>query len=110
MQLLVQQLDGIDAAALAVAAQHLQELLGDPVAVVLGSAAAADKVCLVAAFSPAVVKLGVSAGGLMGPLAKMCGGGGGGKPAFAQAGGRDPARLVDALAKAREQLEQSLSK
>jgi len=109
VRLLVQQLDGVEAAALGAAAQHLQAQLGDPVAVVLGSVAADDKVCLVAAFSPAVVKRGASAGGLLAPLAKMCGGGGGGKPAFAQAGGRDPTRLSEALAAACEQLQQSLN-
>ena len=107
--LLVQQLADTDAASLGVAAQRLQERLGDPAAVVLGSAAD-DKVSIVAAFSPAVVKAGASAGSLVGPLAKLCGGGGGGKPAFAQAGGRDATKLGEAMAKAREQLEALLNK
>jgi len=109
VRLLVQQLDGVEAAALGAAAQHLQANLGGDAAVVLGSAAAEDKVCLVASFSPSIVKRGLSAGALLGPVAKMCGGGGGGKPAFAQAGGRDPARLGEALALAQQQLESSLS-
>ena len=109
VQLLVQQLDGVDAAALAVAAQHLQSSLGELCAVVLGSAVADDKVCLVAAFSPGVVKRGVSAGALLGSLAKLCGGGGGGKPGFAQAGGRDVSRIPEALGIAREQLQKACS-
>ena len=104
---LVQELDGVDAASLGVAAQRLLERLGDPAAVVLGSVAD-DKVSLVAAFSPGVVKSGLAAGKFLGPLAKMCDGGGGGKPAFAQAGGRNPARLGDALAAARTDLERQL--
>jgi alanyl-tRNA synthetase len=107
--ILVQQLQDVDAASLGVAAQRLQERLGDAAAVVLGSAAD-DKVSIVAAFSPAVVKAGASAGSLVGPLAKLCGGGGGGKPAFAQAGGRDATKLADAIKLAREQLEALLNK
>jgi alanyl-tRNA synthetase len=107
--ILVQQLQDVDAASLGVAAQRLQERLGDAAAVVLGSAAD-DKVSIVAAFSPVVVKAGASAGSLVGPLAKLCGGGGGGKPAFAQAGGRDATKLADAIKLAREQLEALLNK
>lgn len=107
--LLVQQLQDVDAASLGIAAQRLQERLGDSAAVVLGSAAD-DKVSIVAAFSPAVVKAGASAGSLVGPLAKLCGGGGGGKPTFAQAGGRDASKLGEAMVKAREQLEAMLNK
>ncbi len=103
----VHELEGVDAASLGVAAQRLQERLGDPSAVVLGSVAD-DKVSLVAAFSPSVVKAGLSAGKFLGPLAKMCGGGGGGKPAFAQAGGRDPTKVGEALASARAELEKQL--
>ena len=106
--LLVHELEGVDAASLGVAAQRMQERLGDPAAVVLGSVTD-DKVSLVAVFSPQVVKSGLNAGKFMGPLAKMCGGGGGGKPAFAQAGGRDPTRLAEALALARTELERQLS-
>ncbi len=104
---LVSEVEGVDAAALGVAAQRMQERLGDPAAVVLGSAAD-GKVSLVAAFSPAVVKRGLAAGKFLGPLAKLCGGGGGGKPAFAQAGGRDPARLAEAMQLARKELESQL--
>jgi alanyl-tRNA synthetase len=105
---LVHELEGVDAASLGVAAQRMQERLGDPAAVVLGSVAD-DKVSLVAAFSPGVVKGGLAAGKFLGPLAKLCEGGGGGKPAFAQAGGRNPARLGEALQSASADLERLLS-
>ena len=110
VQLLVQRLDGVDATALGAAAQQLEKALGDPAAVVLGAAAADDKVCLAAAFSPSVVRQGASAGALLGPLAKLCGGGGGGKPAFAQAGGRDTARIGEALALASERIAEIVAK
>jgi alanyl-tRNA synthetase len=110
VQLLVQRLDGVDAGALGMAAQQLEKALGDPAAVVLGSAAADDKVCLAAAFSPSVVRQGASAGALLGPLAKLCGGGGGGKPAFAQAGGRDTARIEEALSLAAARISEIAAK
>jgi hypothetical protein len=108
--LLVRQLDGLEAAPLAAAAQHLHAQLGPgPTAVVLGSAAPDARVCLVAALSPDAVARGASAGALLAQLAKLCGGGGGGKPAFAQAGGKDAAALPAALDTAVKQLTAQLS-
>ncbi|KAK6946507.1 LOW QUALITY PROTEIN: DHHA1 domain [Dillenia turbinata] len=78
------------------------DTLQDPAAVVLGSSPGYGKVSLVAAFSPGVVE--PKAGKFVGPIAKMCGVGGGGRPNFAQAGGRDPEKLQGALEKAREEL------
>ncbi len=51
---------------------------------------------------PQVVKSGLQAGKLVGAVAKLCGGGGGGKPALAQAGGKDASKLPAALELARE--------
>ncbi|KAK3282193.1 hypothetical protein CYMTET_10060 [Cymbomonas tetramitiformis] len=107
-QLLVRQLDGVDAKSLSVAAENLLAKLGDPGAVVLGSAAG-SKVALVAAFSPAVVKQGLKAGQVIGAAAKLCGGGGGGKPNFAQAGGKDASKLGEALEAALTQMTEGLS-
>lgn len=56
-----------------------------------------DKVNLVGMASPEAVKTGVHMGKVVSRAAKICGGGGGGKPAVAQAGGRDTARLNDAV-------------
>ena len=77
----------VDADGLKSAAEYLIDTLQDPAAVILGSSPGDGKVSLVAAFSPAVVKLGLQAGKFVGGIAKLCGGGGGGKPNFAQAGG-----------------------
>ena len=49
---------------------------------------------LVAAFGAAVVAAGPKAGAFIGGVAKACGGGGGGRPNLAQAGGRDGAALA----------------
>jgi alanyl-tRNA synthetase len=79
-------------------ADELKNRLGSAV-VVLG-AALEDKVNLVVAVTPDVTARGVHAGKLVKELAAMCGGGGGGKPELAQAGGKDPSRLDEALAAA----------
>ncbi|MHB0912417.1 MAG: alanine--tRNA ligase [Armatimonadota bacterium] len=47
------------------------------------------------------------AGNLLREVAKVAGGGGGGRPDFAQAGGKDPSKLADALAKAKELVQSS---
>ena len=62
-----------------------------------------------AAFSPEVNKKGVQAGKFVGNIAKICGGGGGGKPNLAQAGGRDASKLPEALETAKTELQISLS-
>lgn len=111
-RLLVTRLDGVDGAGLQGAAQDLAARLGDGAAVVLGGLpdpADLSKVVLVAAFGPAVVAAGPKAGAFIGVVAKACGGGGGGRPNLAQAGGRDGAALDGALAEALVQLRQGLS-
>ncbi len=110
-RLLVQRLDGVDGAGLQEAAQRLQQQLGEGAAVVLGGLpdpADLGKVILVAAFGPSVVASGAKAGAFIGGIAKLCGGGGGGRPQLAQAGGRDGAALDGALAEARRLLTAQL--
>jgi alanyl-tRNA synthetase len=60
-----------------------------------------SKVQLMAAVTDDLVKKGVHAGKLVGQVAKVVGGGGGGKPSMAQAGGKEPAKLGEALQLAR---------
>ncbi|GGA47918.1 alanine--tRNA ligase [Okeania sp. KiyG1] len=105
-QILVAEMPGVDAEALKTAAERLQQKLGES-AVVLG-AASGEKVSLVAAFSKSVNGKGLQAGKFIGGIAKMCGGGGGGRPNLAQAGGRDPSKLKEALESAKEQLVEGL--
>ncbi|MDI9407599.1 MAG: alanine--tRNA ligase, partial [Chitinophagaceae bacterium] len=103
-QLLVARLDGVDGAGLQTAAQGLADQLGDGAAVVLGGLpdpADPAKVILVAAFGKAVIAAGPKAGAFIGGIARLCGGGGGGRPNLAQAGGRDGAALDGALEQAR---------
>jgi alanyl-tRNA synthetase len=82
--------------------------LGDEAVIVLG-AAGEGRVNLVAAVSPSVVERGVRAGDIVKAAAQVVGGGGGGKPTMAQAGGKDPSKLDDALATAREAIESALA-
>ncbi|XP_065866730.1 alanine--tRNA ligase, chloroplastic/mitochondrial isoform X2 [Euphorbia lathyris] len=104
IRVLVECMDDVDGDSLKNAAEYLIDALEDPAAVVLGSCPDEGKVSLVAAFSPGVVNLGVQAGKFIGPIAKLCGGGGGGRPNFAQAGGRKPENLSIALEKAQVDL------
>ena len=69
-----------------------------------------EKVGLLAAVSDDVIKKGIKAGDLIKQIAPIVGGGGGGRPNMAQAGGKDPAKLGDALTQARRILEQQLTK
>ncbi|HGY5555228.1 MAG TPA: DHHA1 domain-containing protein, partial [Prochlorococcus sp.] len=111
-QLLVSRLDGVDGAGLQNAAQGLLDQLGDGAAVVVGglpNPSDLGKVILVAAFSDDVIATGLKAGQFIGAIAKRCGGGGGGRPNLAQAGGRDGVALDGALAAAKLELKQALT-
>jgi len=63
-----------------------------------------DKPSLLVSVTPDLTKKGVDAGKLIREIAPIVGGGGGGKPTLAQAGGRDAAKLGEALDKARQLL------
>ncbi|MGD1913766.1 MAG: alanine--tRNA ligase [Rivularia sp. (in: cyanobacteria)] len=105
---LVAKMEGVDAESLKTAAERLQQKIGNNAAVILGSALEEGKVSLVAAFGADINKKGVQAGKFIGAVAKMCGGGGGGRPNLAQAGGRDASKLPEALEKAKGDLKASL--
>ncbi|QUS62022.1 alanine--tRNA ligase [Synechocystis sp. PCC 7338] len=108
-KILVADLGTVDGESLKTAAERLQQKLGES-AVVLASIPEPGKVSLVAAFSPQLVKTKqLKAGQFIGVIAKICGGGGGGRPNLAQAGGRDPSKLPEALAMAEQTLLAELS-
>lgn len=102
-KIIVSQLEDVDAESLKNAAERLLQKIGNG-AVVLGSIPEAGKVSIVAAFSSEVNKKGLQAGKFVGNVAKICGGGGGGKPNLAQAGGRDASKLPEALETAKNDL------
>lgn len=102
-KIIVAQMADIDPESLKDAAERLLQKIGNG-AVVLGSIPEAGKVSIVAAFSSEVNKKGILAGKFVGTIAKICGGGGGGKPNLAQAGGRDASKLPEALETAKNDL------
>ncbi|NEQ96484.1 MAG: alanine--tRNA ligase, partial [Cyanothece sp. SIO2G6] len=108
-KVLVANLGEMDANATKTAAERLLQKLGSGGAVVLGAVPGDGKVSLVAAFSPEVNDAGLQAGRFIGAIAKICGGGGGGRHNLAQAGGRDASKLPQALDQAKGDLHAGLS-
>ncbi|KRM90292.1 alanine--tRNA ligase [Liquorilactobacillus cacaonum] len=72
---------------------------------VLATATSDGKVNLIAAVVPSAIKAGIKAGELIKEIAPLVGGGGGGRPDMAQAGGKNPAGIAQALEKAKKILE-----
>lgn len=72
-----------------------------PSCAVLLASAAEGKVSFIAAVSDDLIAKGLKAGDWVREAAKVAGGGGGGRPQMAQAGGKDPAKLQEALIAAR---------
>jgi alanyl-tRNA synthetase len=87
-------------------ADRCRDRIGSGV-VVLG-AIIQGEVRLVAKVSPDLAKQGVHAGKLVGSLARLVGGNGGGRPDFATAGGKTPSKLPEALKKAKALVAESL--
>jgi alanyl-tRNA synthetase len=80
-----------------------------PVAVLLASSTGDDKVMLVAGLSKALVDKGLSAGNWISEVAPVVGGGGGGKADLAQAGGKLPAKIPQAIEAAKTSIAQMLA-
>ena len=88
-------------------ANRVQSKLGQPSIVVLGGEFG-GKAGLVALVSKDAVERGASAGSIIREIAPIVGGGGGGRDAMAQAGGKDPSKLDEALKAARAAIEREL--
>ena len=82
---------------------RVKQSLGESAAVVLG-AVADGKALLVANFADGAVAAGMSAADTMREVAPIVGGGGGGKPGMARAGGKDPSKMAEAMARANDVL------
>ena len=78
--------------------------------VVFGWTEDEGKVPLIAALTPDLVQKGLKAGDVVKQVAAVVGGSGGGKPDMAQAGGKDAAKLPDAIKKAADLGKELLSK
>ena len=101
---LVSQVDGVDAKQLRDIVDQVKEKLGSGV-VVLASTGESN-VNLVASVSPDLTRR-YHAGNIIKELARVVGGGGGGRPEFAQAGGKEPAKIDAALKRAEELIRES---
>jgi alanyl-tRNA synthetase len=103
----VQAKQNLDPNTLRDLADTVRQKLGDAV-VMLGSESE-GRVHLVANVSPSVVERGINAANLVRAAAPIVGGGGGGRDTLAQAGGKNPEKLDEALATARAEIEKALA-
>ena len=85
---------------------QLKDKIGEGVVVIASDCD--GKVNLIAMATDAAMKQGAHAGNLIRAIAGNVGGGGGGRPNMAQAGGKNPAGIPDAIAQAKTALENML--
>jgi alanyl-tRNA synthetase len=107
VQVLVAATELADQKSLLDVANRIQSSLGGAVVQLLGGGDG-DKVALVALATPGAIEKGLSAAELVRAAAGVVGGGGGGRDDMAQAGGKDPSKLDEALAAARTLIEEKL--
>ncbi len=100
MKVLAIQVDDVDMNGLRNLGDQLKEKIGEGVVVI--ASAKDGKVSLMAMATQKAVKAGAHAGNLIRGIAALVGGGGGGRPNMAQAGGKDPSGIGAALEKAKE--------
>ncbi|MBE5883099.1 MAG: alanine--tRNA ligase [Lachnospiraceae bacterium] len=106
MKLLATSVDGVDMNGLRDLGDQLKEKLGEGVVVLLSNQD--GKVNMIAMATDGAVKAGAHAGNLIKGIAALVGGGGGGRPNMAQAGGKNPAGIAEAIAEAAKVLESQL--
>jgi REP element-mobilizing transposase RayT len=104
----VGELEGVEATELLTIKDALGQD-GAPTAVVLGSRGEGRALLLVA-FTKDLIGRGLHAGKIVGEMARLVGGGGGGKPDVAQAGGKDPQGLPEALKTGVTRIREALQK
>jgi alanyl-tRNA synthetase len=95
VKVLVHRADNLERGQLRTLVDNLKQKMGEGV-VVLASAQPEAKVAIIAGVTPGLTKR-IQAGKLVGAVAKLVGGSGGGKPEIAEAGGKDPAQIDAAL-------------
>ena len=106
VKVLASAVDGVDMNGLRDLGDQLKEKLGEGV-VVLASAKD-GKVSLLAMATQGAMDKGAHAGNLIKAAAAIVGGGGGGRPNMAQAGGKNPDKIPEAIAKVAELVEEQL--
>ena len=106
VRLLATAVEDVDMNGLRDLGAQLKEKLGEGVVVIASSAS--GKVNLIAMATDEAMEKGAHAGNLIKGIAALVGGGGGGRPNMAQAGGKNPAGIPDAIAKAAEVLAEQI--
>ena len=107
VKLLAVSVDGVDMSGLRDLGDQLKSKLGDGVVVLLS--AQDGRVNMIAMATDGAIEKGAHAGNLIKGIAALVGGGGGGRPNMAQAGGKNPAGIPAAIAEAAKVLEGQLS-
>ena len=106
VKLLAIKVSDVDMNGLRNLGDNLKEKMGGGVVVIVSTTA--DKANLIVMADDDAISKGAHAGNMIKEIAKCIGGGGGGRPNMAQAGGKNPSGADDAVAKAKEILEQQL--
>ena len=107
IRVLVSQLSDVDMNGMRDLGDEAKQKLGD--AIVVFAAENGGKVQLMATATDGAIARGAHAGNLIREIASLVGGGGGGRPNMAQAGGKNPAGIPDALDRAKEVARQQIS-
>lgn len=103
INMLTAELEGLDNDGLRKLSDQLKEKLESAVIVLASNLG--EKVLFVASVTDDLIKEGYHAGKIVGKVAKITGGGGGGRPDMAQAGGRDTSKIQDALKEVKNLIE-----
>lgn len=106
-KLFISKIDAIPAIFMKPAIEKLSSKLGNSI-VVLASVQNPEQISICVKVSDAYVKAGVNAGSIVKAIAEATGGRGGGRPNFAQGGGKDSSKLDDILIKVKEEIIKSL--
>lgn len=106
VKLLATKVDGVDMNGLRNLGDQLKDRLGEGVVVIISTTD--EKVNLIAMATDGTMAKGAHAGNLIKGIAGLVGGGGGGRPNMAQAGGKNPAGVDAALAEAAKVLDGQL--
>lgn len=106
VKLLATAVEGVDMNGLRELGDQLKEKLGEGVVVI--ASAVDGKVNLIAMATDAAMRQGAHAGNLIKGIANLVGGGGGGRPNMAQAGGKNPEGIESAIAKVAEILREQI--
>ena len=107
-KIIVEQISGGDRDSLLAAMDVVKAKRPDAAAMLVSANEVESKVFIVAAVPKSFIELGLKAGDWVKQAAAACGGSGGGRPDLAQAGGKEPARVREAMTAARSFAQQKI--